>query len=83
MHKIDFYVHFNILIQKGIIMAENKKWIQNAISKPGALHQKLHIPENETIPTSVLNEAAKKGGTLGKEARLAKTLKKLSANKRK
>jgi len=41
-------------------MTKSKNWIQNAISKPGALHQKLHIPENETIPTSVLNEAAKK-----------------------
>jgi len=64
-------------------MTKSKNWIQNAISKPGALHQKLHIPENETIPTSVLNEAAKKSGTLGKEARLAKTLKNLAHKKRK
>ncbi len=52
-------------------------WIQKAIKKPGALHQALGIPVGKKIPASKLKSAAKKGGTLGKRARLAQTLKKL------
>ena len=33
-------------------MAE--KWIQKAISKPGALKKALHVPEGKTIPASKL-----------------------------
>ena len=62
-------------------MASKKKWIQTAISHPGALHKALHIPEGKTIPTSTLNKAAKKGGTIGKQANLAKTLRKLRKKK--
>lgn len=51
------------------------KWIQDAIKKPGALHQKLGIPESKKIPENKLEKAAKAKGTLGKEARLAETLK--------
>lgn len=56
-------------------MAE--KWIQKALPKSskGKLHEKLHVPEGKKIPTAKVDMAAKKGGTLGKEARLAKTLK--------
>jgi hypothetical protein len=56
---------------------KKKKWIQDAISKPGALHNQLDIPEDETIPTDKLEEAAKKPGKLGRRARLALTLKSL------
>lgn len=55
-----------------------KNWIAGAIKKPGALHQELGIPENKKIPAKKLNAAAKKGGKLGKRARLAKTLKGLN-----
>jgi len=55
-------------------MAEKKKWIQDAIKSPGALHRRLGVKQGEKIPAKKLNAAAKKGGTLGKEARLAKTL---------
>ncbi len=55
-------------------MAE-KKWIQKAIKKPGALHKELGIKEGKKIPAKTLNAAAKKGGKLGQRARLAKTLK--------
>ena len=55
----------------------DKKWIQKAIKKPGALHEELGIPKGEKIPAKKLAAAAKKGGKEGKRARLAKTLKKL------
>ena len=51
-----------------------KNWIAGAIRRPGALHRKLGVPEGKKIPKSKVNAAAKEGGTLGKEARLAKTL---------
>lgn len=56
-------------------MAE--KWIQQAISKPGALKKSLKVKKGETIPAGKLEEAAKKPGVTGKRARLAQTLKKL------
>ena len=59
-----------------MIMA-GKKWIQGAIGKPGALHQELGIPQGKKIPAGTLAKAAKKGGKLGKRARLAQTLSKL------
>ncbi len=57
-------------------MAE--KWIQNAIKKPGALRKQLKITGNKPIPATTLAKAAKAPGTLGRRARLAKTLKTLN-----
>src|SRR5215510_9484721 len=54
------------------------KWISKAISKPGALHRQLGVPQGQKIPAKKLSAAASKGGTLGKRARLAETLKKLN-----
>ena len=54
---------------------EAEKWIQKAIEKPGALSKQLGVPEKENIPAEKLAAAAKKGGKLGKRARLAMTLK--------
>jgi hypothetical protein len=51
------------------------KWIQKAISKPGALHKQLGVPEGKKIPAKKLAKAAKAPGKLGQRARLAKTLK--------
>lgn len=51
-----------------------KKWISKAISKPGALHKQLGIPEGKKIPAKTLAKAAKAPGKLGQRARLAKTL---------
>jgi hypothetical protein len=59
-----------------------KKWIQQAIKKPGALHEQMGISKGKKIPTGKLNAAAGKGGTLGKRARLAKTLIKLARRKK-
>jgi len=54
-------------------MAE--KWIQKAISKPGALRKELGVKAGKTIPPKKLAAAAKKSGVEGKRARLAQTLK--------
>lgn len=51
------------------------KWIQKAIKHPGALHKELGVKQGTKIPAGKLNAAAKKGGTEGKRARLAKILK--------
>lgn len=59
-------------------MAKAKKnWIAGAISKPGALHRQLGVAQDKPIPAGKLAAAAKKGGTLGRRARLAQTLKRL------
>ena len=51
------------------------KWIQKAIKKPGALRSALGAKEGEPIPAKKLAKAAKAGGKLGRQARLAETLK--------
>jgi len=53
----------------------NKKWIQGAIKKPGALHKELGVKKGEKIPEKKLEKAAKAPGKLGQRARLAETLK--------
>jgi division protein CdvB (Snf7/Vps24/ESCRT-III family) len=57
---------------------KKKKWIQDAIKKPGALHKSLKVKSDKNIPVGKLEKAAKKGGKLGKRARLALTLRKLN-----
>ncbi len=56
-------------------MEGKKNWIKGAIKHPGALHKELGVPEGKKIPEKKLNAAAKKGGKIGKQANLAKTLK--------
>ena len=58
-------------------MKSDKKWIQKAVKKPGALRKSLGIKKGQKIPAKKLNAAAKKGGKLGQRARLAKTFKKM------
>lgn len=55
-----------------------EKWIQEALSKKGSkgkLHRKLGVKQGEKIPEKKLEKAEHAKGALGKEARLAKTLK--------
>ena len=53
-----------------------KKFIQEAIKHPGALMKELGVSKKTgKIPVKKLSAAAKKGGVLGKRARLAVTLK--------
>lgn len=58
-------------------MASKKKWIQDAIKKPGALRKQLGAKPGKPIPAGKLEAAAKKPGKLGQRARLAQTLKKM------
>ena len=52
-----------------------KNWIAGATKNKGALHRALGVPEGKKIPDSKIKAAEKKGGKVGKEARLAETLK--------
>jgi len=57
-------------------MAEKKKFIQEAIKKPGALRKALHVKEGHDIPEKKLEKAEKsKNPTMRKRAQLAETLK--------
>lgn len=57
-------------------MAEKKKWIQEAIKKPGALRKTLGVKKGEKISESKLRKAEKsKNPTTARRARLAETLK--------
>ena len=58
-----------------------KNWIQKAIKKPGALRKSLKIKKGQKIPLKKLQAAAKKGGKLGRRARLALTLRRLSRSR--
>ena len=55
----------------------DKKFIQKAIKKPGALRKSLGVKKGEKIPASKLKAAAKKKGKMDQRARLAITLGKL------
>lgn len=52
-------------------------WIADATKNKGGLHRSLGIPAGEKIPAKKMAAAAKKSGTVGKQARLAETLKSL------
>lgn len=64
-------------------MAEKKKWIQEAIKKPGALKKSMGVKEDEKIPAKKLAKATEAPGKMGKRARLAETLKKMAKGKKK
>ena len=50
-------------------------WIAAATKNKGGLHRSLGVPIGTKIPASKLSAAASKGGKVGKQARLAQTLK--------
>ncbi len=54
-----------------------RKFIQEAIKKPGALRKSLHVKEGHDIPKAKLEKAAKAPGKLGQRARFAITLSKM------
>lgn len=60
-----------------------KNWIAGATENKGALHRNLGVPEGKKIPAKKLSAAAGKGGTVGREARLAETLKGFSKKRKK
>jgi hypothetical protein len=55
----------------------NKKFIQQAIKKPGALRAQLGVKAGAKIPAKKLATAAKAPGKLGQRARFAQTLSKM------
>jgi hypothetical protein len=55
-----------------------KKFIADAIKKPGALHKELGVPEGKKIPAKTLAKAAKAPGKEGQRARFAETLRKIN-----
>jgi hypothetical protein len=60
-----------------------KKWIQEAIGKPGAFRAELNIPKGKKIPKKVLKKATRsKNPTTRRRANLAITLGKLRKKKR-
>ena len=62
-------------------MAKKKNWIQDAIKKPGALRDELHVKKGKKIPAAKLKKAEKAKGKLGTRAKLAETLGNLSKKK--
>jgi len=52
-----------------------KNWIADATKNKGGLHKSLGVPKGEKIPAGKLAKAAKSSGKVGKQARLAETLK--------
>jgi len=52
-----------------------KNWIKGATKNKGGLHRSLGIPEGQKIPEGKIAAAAKRGGRVGKQAKLAQTLK--------
>ena len=63
--------------KKGGSVKGGKKFIQNAIKKPGALRAQLGAKEGQKIPPKKLAAAAKAPGKLGQRARFAQTLGKM------
>ena len=59
----------------------DKKWIQKAVKKPGALRRSLGVKKGKKIPAKKLAKAAKKGGKLGQRARLAETFAKMRSKR--
>lgn len=60
---------------------KNSNWIEAATKNKGGLHESLGYAEDATIPAKKVSAAAKKGGKVGKQARLAQTLAKLRKKK--
>lgn len=67
-----------ILAEARALVAESEHWIKSAIKHPGALHRQLGVKQSKKIPKNKLRAAAKKSGKLGRRARLAITLSKMS-----
>lgn len=56
------------------ILGSNHTWIHKAIHHVGGLHKSLGVPQGRKIPHDQLKAAARKGGLIGRQARLALTL---------
>ena len=52
-------------------------WISASHIKKGGLHKSLGVPMGKKIPKAKIAKAAKRGGKVGKQARLAETFAKM------
>ena len=52
-------------------------WIAEATKNRGGLHRSLGVPAGKKIPVPMIRAAAKREGRVGKQARLALTLRKM------
>lgn len=57
-------------------------WIAQATQNKGGLHRSLGVPEGKNIPESMVEHAASQGGKVGRQARLAITLRKLARRRK-
>lgn len=55
-----------------------KKWIAEATRNKGGLHRSLGVPMGKKIPAGKIAAAAGKKGRVGRQARLAQTLRRLA-----
>lgn len=63
--------------------AKKSMWIQKAIKHPGALRRALKVKAGSKIPANKLVAAMHKSGMMGQRARLAMTLRKIAARRKK
>jgi DNA polymerase II large subunit len=59
MKHLELYEGFITLFQEKKKEGKDLKWIQKAIKKPGALHKKLGIPEDQKISMETLDTKIK------------------------
>lgn len=52
----------------------SKNWIAGAVKNKGGLHRSLGVAAGKDIPLERIEAAAKESGRVGKQARLAETL---------
>ena len=63
--------------------SSEKNWIEGAIKRPGALREKLGVKPGKKITTAQLDKASNSTNLkTRRQARLAKTLKKISRKRR-
>lgn len=58
-----------------------RRWIEDAVKHPGALHRDLGVPVGTKIPIAKLRAAARRKDKVGARARLALTLAELENRK--
>jgi hypothetical protein len=58
-----------------------KNWIAGATKNSGGLHRSLGVAPGKKLTKAQIAEAARKGGKIGKQARLAQTLAKMRKGK--
>ncbi len=58
---------------RGGSSSKDGNWMAGAVKNPGGLHKSLGVSAGKKIPAKKVAAAAKKGGKVGRQARLAQT----------